>query len=81
MQPYSVLVPYDEGKLGEIVETTLALYYWNEETDRWIKEPSTNLNSVDNAIAANPDHFSLWAILGEQLAQPMQHRVFLPRIE
>jgi hypothetical protein len=55
---------------GTAIEDTLALYYW--DGTRWSKEPSSIVDTTNNTVTATPNHFSLWAILGET------NRVFLP---
>jgi hypothetical protein len=55
---------------GPAIENTLALYWWNGS--QWIKETSSVVDTAANTITAAPDHFSLWAVLGET------RRVYLP---
>jgi hypothetical protein len=67
------------------IEDSLALY--SRDGDRWVKDPystvatgtavlsGTNAVFSDlNMVVAIPDHFSLWAVLGET------RRVFLPSV-
>ena len=41
----------------------LTLYSWDGEN--WIKEANSIVDGVANTVSATPDHFSLWAVLGE----------------
>jgi peptide/nickel transport system substrate-binding protein len=70
-QPYTVTIEYTDGELGNIMEDTLGLYYW--DGDSWELEPSAVVDPLTNTLVATPDHFSYWALLGE----PYQIR-FLP---
>lgn len=69
-QPYTVKVQYTETEQGPAIENTLALYSWNGS--RWEEEPISVVDTVNNILTATPDHFSLWAVLGET------RRVYLP---
>jgi len=71
-QPYTVTVQYTEAEKGLAVEDTLALYYW--DGSQWVKEPSSEVDTVNNTVTATPNHFSSWAVLGET------RRIFLPII-
>jgi hypothetical protein len=71
-QPYTVTVQYTDVEKGPAIENTLALYWWNGS--QWVKEDSSVVNAVTNTITARPNHFSLWAVLGET------KRVHLPLI-
>jgi len=52
------------------IEKTHALYYWGGT--QWVKESTSVVDTVNNTVTATPDHFSVWAVLGET------RRVFLP---
>jgi hypothetical protein len=74
-QTYTVVVYYDEANIPPNVdEADLALYYWNEGNSRWVKEPTSTVNTVDNTITATPNHFSVWAGLFE-IATGIQKQV------
>ena len=68
---YSMTVSYDPGDLPPGVdETDLGLYSWNigfndlpGPSPDWMRETS-QVDAVANAVNANPDHFSVWALLG-----------------
>jgi hypothetical protein len=62
-QSYSVTIQYTAGQLGLVDESTLALYYW--DGSGWVHEPSSQVNITANVVTATPNHFSVWAVLGE----------------
>jgi hypothetical protein len=71
IQPYTVTVQYTDAEKGPTIENTLALFWWDGA--QWVRaEPTSQVNTVNNTVTATPDHFSLWAVLGET------RRVFLP---
>jgi hypothetical protein len=53
-------------------EETLALYAW--DGDEWVQEPTSAVDMANNVVTAAPDHFSVWAVLGQT------NRVYLPLI-
>ena len=71
LAPYTITVRYDAGALGGIAEATLALHYWNGR--QWMAEPTSQVNSAQRVVVARPNHFSMWAVLGER-------RVYLPLV-
>ena len=71
-QTYTIAVHYTDAEKGPAMENTLALYYW--DGSQWVKEPSSTVDTIANTVTAHPDHFSLWAVLGET------KRVYLPLI-
>ncbi len=71
-QTYTLTVRYTDAEKGPAIESTLALYWW--DGNQWVKESSSVVDTVSNAVTATPNHFSLWAVLGET------RRVYLPLI-
>ena len=71
-QNYTLTVHYTEAEKGPAIESTLALYYW--DGNQWVQEPSSVLDTAANTVTAYPNHFSLWAVLGET------KRVYLPLV-
>jgi len=70
---FDLEIHYGDAELTTPVrEETLALYYW--DGDEWVVEPSSSVDPANNVVTATPDHFSLWAVLGET------NRVYLPII-
>jgi hypothetical protein len=70
LAPYSLTIRYSQAEEGPAIEGTLALYYWDGE--EWLPEPSAETNTAANRITASPDHFGLFAVLGET------HRLYFP---
>jgi len=62
-QPYTVTIQYTDAEKGSAIEDTLALYYWNGT--QWVKESTSQVDTANNTVTATPDHFSVWAVLGE----------------
>ena len=73
-EPYTVTIEYTDGELDNVIEETLALYYW--DGDSWELEPTSEVNIDTNTLTATPDHFSYWAVLGE----PSTMFIYLPVI-
>jgi hypothetical protein len=71
-QTYTITVRYTEVERGPAIEETLALYWW--DGSRWVKEPSSVVDTVANTVTAHPNHFSRWAVLGET------RRIYLPLV-
>jgi peptide/nickel transport system substrate-binding protein len=71
-QPYTLTIQYTDGEKGTVNEDSLALYYW--DGTEWVLEPTSSVNSATNTLTATPDHFSLFAILGQT------HRMYLPMV-
>jgi heat shock protein HspQ len=70
---YTVVVNYDEANVPAYVnESSLALYYWDSSSSQWVKEPTSMVDTMNNTITATPNHFSVWAALGES------RRIYLP---
>ena len=64
-QPYTLTIQYTAGELWHALEDTLALYYWDEGLSEWVAEPTAQVDAAKNTINAHPDHFSIWAVLGD----------------
>jgi hypothetical protein len=61
--PYDFELRYDEAGLGGLDEMTLGLYSWNGS--RWVKEPSSSVDPVNNTLTAQTMQSSLLAVLSE----------------
>jgi hypothetical protein len=73
-QNYTMTVAYGGRDTDGLIEDTLALYYWNGS--RWVMEPTSVVDTANQTITVTPDHFSLWAVMGEpwQIYLPVLHR-------
>ena len=69
---YTITVPYQESELGFVDEQLLALYSW--DGGEWQKETGSQVDPLANTVSAHPDHFSLWALLGDV------RRVYVPLV-
>jgi len=68
--PFTITIQYGDNQKGGAVENTLGLYSW--DGSQWVAEPSSVLNAATNTVVARPDHFGLFAVLGET------NHVYLP---
>jgi len=64
-KPYELSIQYTDGELSPAFESTLALYYWDDAQEAWVKEPSWQLDPATNTLSASPDHFSIWVVLAD----------------
>lgn len=55
---------YDPADFPGIDENTLGLYY--RDGVRWVREPSSAVDTAANVVSASPQHASLWALLAER---------------
>ena len=62
-RPYTVTVQYADTEKGPAIEDTLALYAW--DGSQWTRESTSTVDTEANTVTAAPDHFGLWAVLGE----------------
>ena len=62
MAPYSITIEYSESETGAAIESTLALYAW--DGSGWVKELTSVVDTANDIVTATPDHFGLWAVLG-----------------
>jgi hypothetical protein len=61
---YSVSIQYSDWHLGNVQEDSLGLYHWTGSA--WELEPSSQVFTAVNTLTANPNHLSIWAVLGER---------------
>jgi hypothetical protein len=75
---YELAVAYTENSLDEgINESDIGLFFWDEDSSRWVEEPSTvDVNA--NTVIAHPNHFSQWALLTR--IENEQTLIYLPMI-
>jgi oligopeptide transport system substrate-binding protein len=73
---YTLTVRYTDPEIGPTVEDMLALYWWNDGASEWTRQGITSsVNTVEDIVVAQVDHFSRFAVLGET------HRVYLPLVQ
>ncbi len=74
-QPYTITVGYDDLALPpNVSEADLALYFYDEMTQQWVRESSSVVDVVNNHISATPLRLSHWAILIDRATES----VYLP---
>ncbi len=69
---YTLSFGYYDGALGSVDEGGLAVYWW--DGSQWQKEPTSRVDGMQNTVTANPDHFSIFAVLG------LKERLYLPAV-
>ena len=62
-QPYTITVYYTDADIPGIQESTLGLYWW--QNDGWEKESTSVVDTNKNQVTANLDHMTQFAVLGE----------------
>jgi hypothetical protein len=55
---------YDPSDLGDIPETNLSLYYYDESANEWIAV-SGSVNDAENTITAQVNHFTEFGIFAK----------------
>lgn len=74
-QPYTITIQYAEAEKGVVVENTLGLFWWDEETLQWSQQGITStVDIINNLIVAQVGHFSLFSVIGQN------HCVYLPLV-
>jgi ligand-binding sensor domain-containing protein len=71
-KPYTLTVDYTHGELGTAIENTLGVYWW--DGGQWLPEPTSRVEAGVDRVTANPDHMTLFAVLGET------NRLYLPLV-
>ena len=61
-------INYTDEELGNINESSLKFYYYNESSEIW-EEKEFTLNKDGNYIESNLSHFSVYGIFGDKLNQ------------
>lgn len=58
-----IKISYDDSELGNLDESTLKIYYWNELTQNW-DEINSWVDVDNNIIYAEVNHFSIYGVYG-----------------
>jgi len=68
-KPYTMTLVYDPSQIpSNIDESDLAFYYF--ETGKWVREPTSMINTEINTITATPSQFRQWAVLAKDIKSP-----------
>ncbi len=67
-KPISIYIHYQESDVLNFIESTLKIYYFNEQTKQWIPLDS-QLNINTNEISAQVNHLTLFVVMGENKGQ------------
>jgi hypothetical protein len=68
----NVLIPYAETSAGmvkdsggfNVKESTLRMYWLDEDKSLWVKLPSSSVDTDNNTVSVDINHFSVFAIFG-----------------
>ena len=71
---YSITIHFTQAEIGAAIESTLALYYWDDVSLQWVIEPTSIVDTNLDTIIATPTHFSNWAVLGNT------NHVYIPTV-
>ncbi|MBI2508039.1 hypothetical protein HYV89_03745 [Candidatus Woesearchaeota archaeon] len=64
----AIKIYYTDDEIAGINESTLKIYYYNETSQGWQSLEST-VNTEENYIRADVEHFSIYGVFGEQPEQ------------
>ena len=53
---------YDSTKLGDLPESSLSIYYYNEATSVWLPVSGGTIDSVNKTITADVNHFTKFGV-------------------
>jgi len=65
----TITMTYTDAQIAGIDESTLTISYWDTTTETWIALAAT-VDTATNTITATTDHFTYFAIIGEEEATP-----------
>ncbi|MBU1046023.1 hypothetical protein KJ616_02795 [Patescibacteria group bacterium] len=63
----TITMTYTEAQIAGIDESTLTISYWDATTQSWIALVTT-VDTANNTLTATTDHFTYFAIIGEEEA-------------
>ena len=63
--PFAMTVHYLEEQIGDLIEETLGVYFWDESQSIWTALDIDSRDTLQNTITVLTDHLTLFAILGE----------------
>lgn len=61
----TITLTYTNEQIAGLNESTLTINYWKEDVKNW-SSLTTNVNAATNTLTAFVDHFTYFAILGEE---------------
>jgi hypothetical protein len=63
-----VSVEYDQSFVDDngIDEDSMSIYFFNETSGAWEQEEDSDVDTGDNIVTSNVDHFSLYSAFGDQ---------------
>ncbi|MFH0861151.1 MAG: CehA/McbA family metallohydrolase [Candidatus Altiarchaeota archaeon] len=64
----TIRINYSEEGL-DVDERTLRIHYWNETTDEWQQITRSGVNTDDDYVWADVNHFSIYTAIGEKMPE------------
>lgn len=61
----TLTLTYTDEQISGLEESTLQVYYWNEHDAAWVGL-STTVNAANNTLTATTNHFTYFAIMGQE---------------
>jgi len=62
-QPYAATVKYTDAEKGEVLESSLGLYW--QDQGSWVRVPGTQVDAANNRVTAALNHMTPFAVLGK----------------
>lgn len=63
-QTITISVGYTDSQLGRLNEISLALFYWDIQSDQWVKLSNSTVDEDNNQVTAELDHLTTFAVRG-----------------
>ena len=64
-KPVEITIPYKETReILDLGENNLRIFYWNEELTEWEMIEGSRVNTVQNKVSADINHFSTYRVMG-----------------
>jgi hypothetical protein len=64
---YTLTVKYTEMLRSAAIESTLALYWWDNAAGEWVEESTSGLDTATKTVSATVDHMTYFGLLGDSL--------------
>jgi len=79
-EPITLILSYDEALLGDMDESTLMLYYWDEDTQRWDQSGLTevNRNLIANTVTYRVAHLTQFSWFVEDAPVEQLYNLWFP---
>jgi hypothetical protein len=79
-QSISITVEYDDDLPGNLDETRLALFRWDDAVGQWNEVPGSQWNPAQNTVSANLEHLTTFAVRETTGVPQQDNRIYLPLV-